>query len=310
MSAVAPTRSAIAIEGVSKRFGRLNAVDNVSFEIRENTIYGLLGRNGAGKTTLMQILTGQIAASAGKIKIFDHQVYENDAVLRDICFIREAQRYPDAFRVAHVLAGGKLLFDRWDDAFASRLVADFDLPLDRPVRKLSRGMLSALGVVVGLASRAPLTLFDEPYLGLDAVARQLFYDRLLADYAEHPRTIVLSTHLIDEVGDLIEHVLLIDHGRLILDEDAEVLRGQAVTLSGPTAAIDDLIARTDELQREQIGAMARVTVRGPLVGADRARAASSGIAFEPVSLQDLVVSLTRRDSVDVERQNGHTEKGK
>ena len=89
------------------------------------------------------------------------------------------------------------------------------------MRKLSRGMLSALGVTVGLAARAPLTFFDEPYLGLDAVARQLFYDRLLADYAEHPRTVVLSTHLIDEVGDLIEHVLLIDRGRLLLDEDAD-----------------------------------------------------------------------------------------
>ncbi|MFX8410510.1 AAA family ATPase, partial [Acinetobacter baumannii] len=82
--------------------------------------------------------------------------------------------------------------------FASRLIADFALPLRRPIKKLSRGQLAAVGVVVGLASRADLTFFDEPYLGLDAVARQIFYDRLLTDYAEHPRTVVLSTHLIDE----------------------------------------------------------------------------------------------------------------
>ena len=154
----------------------------------------------------MQLITGQALPTTGQIKIFNHQVYEHEAVLRDICFIREAQRYPDAFRVHHVLTASRLLFDRWDDAYAQLLVADFELPTGRLVKKLSRGMRSALGVIVGLASRAPLTMFDEPYLGLDAVAQQIFYDRLLADYAEHPRTIVLSTHLVDEVGDLLERV--------------------------------------------------------------------------------------------------------
>jgi ABC-2 type transport system ATP-binding protein len=154
-------------------------------------------------------------------------------------------------------------------------------------------MLSALGVVVGLASRAPLTVFDEPYLGLDAVARQLFYDRLLADYTDHPRTIVLSTHLIDEVSDLIEHVFVLDHGRLIVDAGADELRGRMLRLSGPASAIDDLVDTGTALHRERIGTLARVTVRGPLAGADQARAASLGIALEPVSLQNLVVSLTR-----------------
>src|SRR6201999_3018648 len=114
----------------------------------------------------------------------------------------------------------------WDAGLADMLMADFDLRPDKVIKKLSRGMRSALGITIGLAARAELTLFDEPYAGLDAVARQLFYDRLLADYAEHPRTIVLSTHLIDEIGDLVERVLLLDHGRLVLDEDADVLRGQ------------------------------------------------------------------------------------
>ena len=82
-------------------------------------------------------------------------------------------------------------------------------------------------MIVGLASRAPLTFFDEPYLGLDAVARQIFYDRLLEDFAEHPRTVMLSTHLIDEVANLLEHVIVIDQGRILIDEDAETLRGSA-----------------------------------------------------------------------------------
>jgi ABC-2 type transport system ATP-binding protein len=207
-------------------------------------------------------------------------------------FVKESQRYPDNFRVRDVLLAGRLLFADWDERFARALVDDFNLPLSRQVKKLSRGMLSALGVIIGLAARAPLTLFDEPYLGLDAVSRQLFYDRLLADYAEFPRTIVLSTHLIDEVSDLIEHVLLIERGQLVLDEDAETLRGQVVTLTGPATAVDALSANTDELHRERLGPLTRATVRG-WVEPGQARAA--GVELQPVSLQQLVVRITKAD---------------
>ena len=282
----------VSVQGVSKQFGRVTALDDVSFTLRENTIHGLLGRNGAGKTTLMQILTAQLFASSGTVRVFGEQPYENETVLSEVCFVKESQKYPDTYRVRHALEAARMVFPRWDEQFARSLLDDFQLPPNRRIQKLSRGMLSALGVIIGLASRARLTFFDEPYLGLDAVARQLFYDRLLADYAEHNRTIVLSTHLIDEVSDLIERVLLIDRGRLILDEDAESLRGQVVTVTGPVAAIDQLTAGGDELHRERMGAMARATVRAPFGSAERKLAQELGLNLEPVSLQELVVRMT------------------
>ncbi|MFI5912637.1 ABC transporter ATP-binding protein [Dactylosporangium sp. NPDC051541] len=279
----------VRADGVTKRFRGVTALDGVSFELRRNGIYGLLGRNGAGKTTLMQVLTGQQIASAGSVEIFGGHPYENAAVLGEVAFIKESQRYPDNFRVRDALTAGRLLFRYWDEAFARSLVRDFDLPVKRTVKKLSRGQTSALGVILGLAARAPLTFFDEPYLGLDAVARQLFYDRLLADYAEFPRTIVLSTHLIDEVADLIEHVLLIERGRLVLNESAESLRGQVMTLTGPSTAVDALTANSDELHRERLGNLTRATIRGRIEpGAARA----AGVELQPVSLQQLVVRIT------------------
>lgn len=284
----------VSVQGVSKRFGSVTAVDDVSFDLRRNGIHGLLGRNGAGKTTLMQLLTGQQFASGGTIRVFGADPVENEQVMRQISFIKESQRYPDTFRVRDVLSAGRLLFPAWDEALARSLAADFDLPDRRLVKKLSRGMLSALGVTVGLASRAPLTFFDEPYLGLDATSRQLFYDRLLADYAEFPRTVVLSTHLIDEVSDLIEHVLLIERGRLVLDESAESLRGQVVTLTGPAPAVDALTANVDELHRDRLGGLTRATVRGAVPAA---RAREAGVQVEPVSLQQLVVRITTREAV-------------
>ncbi len=282
----------VTANAVSKRFGDVAALDRVSFGLRENTIYGLLGRNGAGKTTLMQILTGQQSATSGAVEVLGADPYENDAVLARTCFVREAQRYPDDFKVRHVLRAASVLFPHWDDAFAKSLVDEFRLPSSRPMKKLSRGMLSAVGVVIGLASRAPLTFFDEPYLGLDAVARQLFYDRLLADYAEHPRTIVLSTHLIDEVADLVEHVLVLDGGRLIVDEVADRLRGEAMTATGPAAAVQSFAASRTELHRSAIGSMSHSPLRSVLDDRARADAERLGITVEPVSLQQLVVSLT------------------
>ncbi|MBO0984527.1 ABC transporter ATP-binding protein [Rathayibacter sp. SD072] len=281
----------IEVAGLSKHYGSMHAIRDVGFALDENRIHGLLGRNGAGKTTLMSLLTGQEFASSGDIRVFGAAPVENAAVLSRTCFIKESQKYPEDFQVKHVLRSAQWFFEGWDDAFAHELASDFRLPLNRRVKKLSRGQLSAVGVIVGLASRAPLTFFDEPYLGLDAVARQLFYDRLLADFAEHPRTVVLSTHLIDEVSSLLEHVLVLDEGRLVVDSDAEELRGSAATVVGTRSAVDAFTSGREVLSRSGVGGLASATLPR-LDHSGRAQAAAAGLELEPVSLQQLVVQLT------------------
>ncbi|MEJ8281209.1 ABC transporter ATP-binding protein [Pseudonocardia spirodelae] len=285
------SRNVIAMHGVTKRYGDVTALDGVTFALEENRIHGLLGRNGAGKTTAMQILTAQNFATAGTAEIFGERPYENARVLARTCFIRESLRYPDNYRVDHALRAAASVYPHWDAAFAEDLLGEFGLPRKRSCKKLSRGQQSAVGVVIGLASRAPLTFFDEPYLGLDAVARQLFYDRLLADYAEHPRTVVLSTHLIDEVSDLIEHVVLIDAGRVLIDAEAEDLRGRAVTVTGPVEAVERFARGHSELHREQLGGFLRLTLSGAVPSSS-----DGDLRFEPVSLQQLVVRTTQRNA--------------
>lgn len=292
--------AAIEVDGLTRRFGSLAAVDDVSFSVEEGRIYGLLGRNGAGKTTLMQLLTGQDFATSGTIRVFGQTPVENANVLRNVCFIKESQKFPDDFKVKHVLKSAPWFFDDWDADFASRLVADFRLPVDRRIKKLSRGQLSAVGVIIGLASRAPLTFFDEPYLGLDAVARQLFYDRLLEDYSMHPRTVILSTHLIDEVSNLLEHVLVIDDGRIIIDESAEELRGTASAVVGTKAAVEAFTRGRRVLHREAIGAIASATLES-LTGADREAATEAGLELSPVSLQQLIVRKTNSSETEFEQ---------
>jgi ABC-2 type transport system ATP-binding protein len=281
----------VEVTGLTKKFGKFAAVDDVSFDVRANTIYGLLGRNGAGKTTVMQLLTGQQFATDGDIRVFGHSPVENASVLSNICFIKESQSYPEDFKPKHVFASAPWFFEHWDADFAARLIRDFQVPLNRRIKKLSRGQLSAVGVIVGLASRAPLTFFDEPYLGLDAVARQIFYDRLLEDFAEHPRTIILSTHLIDEVSALLEHVIVIDAGHIIIDEDADALRGSASTVSGTRSAVDAFVGARAVLHREGIGGLTSVTV-DRLDDADRKAAQAAGLELGAVSLQQLIVRKT------------------
>jgi ABC-2 type transport system ATP-binding protein len=203
-------------------------------------------------------------------------------------FVREDQSYPD-IRVGNALRAASWFYPNWDASLADSLMADFDLRPNKAIKRLSRGMRSALGIVIGLAARAEVTLFDEPYTGLDAVARQIFYDRLLADYAECPRTILLSTHLIDEAAALFETVVVIDRGRVVLEAAADSLRGVATTVSGPALAVDEFTAGRTVWDRRRLGSQASVVTVGQLDEASRARARSLGLDLVPLTLQQLVV---------------------
>jgi ABC-2 type transport system ATP-binding protein len=288
---------AISVAGLTRSYRGQLALDHVSFDVAAESITGLLGRNGVGKTTLLRILTGQEFPSAGSVRIFGADPKENDQVLRRMVLIREDQAYPD-IKVRHALRVASWCYPNWSAELAGRLLADFALPQDRAVKKLSRGMRSALGIVIGLAARAEVTLFDEPYAGLDAVARQLFYDWLLADYAEHPRTVLLSTHLIDEASALLERVLVLDQGRIALDAAADDLRGVATTVSGPVLAVDEFTAGHQVWDRRQIASQASVVMVGPLNETDRLRARSLRLDLEPLTLQQLVIHAAGRPGAD------------
>jgi len=282
----------IEVTNLARHFGKVQAVADVTFSVEEYSICGLLGRNGAGKSTLMRLITGQEFASSGEIRVFGESPVENAGVLARTCFVRESQIYPENFRGKHVIQAASHLFPLWDEELAGRLVDEFRVPLDRRMKKMSRGQRSAVGVIVGLASRAELTLLDEPYAGLDAVARELFYDALLADYSANPRTIVLSTHLIDEASRLLDHVLVVDNGSLLMNAAADDLRGTAVTLVGGHAAVERFASGRTVVGWDSVGGISSVTLTG-LSDADRANAEAAGLEVAPVSLQQLIVSRTR-----------------
>ncbi|HIY67287.1 MAG TPA: ABC transporter ATP-binding protein [Candidatus Agrococcus pullicola] len=282
----------IQTKNVSKRYKAVAAVDELSVEFEQHRIHGLLGRNGAGKTTLMQLLTGQLFATGGQISVFGEEPVENADVLRRVCFIQEGQVYPDGFTPEHVLTVARGIHSGWDEETARHLVDVFELPTDRKIKKLSRGQLSAIGIIVGIASRAELTFFDEPYLGLDAVARKNFYDELLRDFSEHPRTIVISSHHIDEIAPLLETVTVIDNGKLLMRHEVEELADAASSFSGTRTAIDEFAEYVEVLERTDVGGLSTIVVRGQVPRPLLERASELKLERQPASLQDLFVALT------------------
>ena len=281
---------AIETRGLTRRYKDTTALDDVSLQIKANTITGLLGRNGAGKTTFMSLATAQDRPTSGEVFIEGQTPFERAHVLERMCFLRDNQRYPDDYALKHALRAARIFYPNWDQAYADELVRLFRIPRKTVVKKFSRGQFSALGIVLGLASRAPITFFDEPYLGLDATARGYFYDALLRDFQQHPRTIVLSTHLIDEVDRLLERVVILNAGRVVHDAEVEELRGAAHQVAGRASAVEAYCADRQVLSTHRVGGLATAVIEGSVTPDDQRELALADLELSPVSLQQLVAA--------------------
>jgi ABC-2 type transport system ATP-binding protein len=282
----------VDVQGLTVRYGAVTAIDDMSFSLSGNKIYGLLGRNGSGKTSLMSALAG-FRRPIGSVRIDGEPVFENAGVVRDVCLVRHA---PDAAdkgdRVSHVLEYGAAWRDTWDNAYALELAELFKIGLKSKVGDLSLGQRSAVGAVIGLASRSPLTMLDESHLGMDTPTRYAFYDALLNDFMRQPRTIIISTHLIEELASLLEEVLIIDNGRLVLQEEADVLRSRGTEVTGPADDVDAFTAGMTVLSEKSLGRTKSAMVYGALDDAALIRARQLGLELGPIALQDLFVHLT------------------
>jgi ABC-2 type transport system ATP-binding protein len=285
----------IEIQNLTVRFpGDVTAIDDLTLKLEGGKIYGLLGRNGSGKTTLMSLIAAFRRVTEGTILVDGQVPFENEELTQQICLVRDSgDVVVDGDSVKGILRRARRFRPAWDEEFAQRLLDTFQLPSNRGVAKLSRGQRSALGITVGLASRAPLTMLDEAYLGMDAPSRYAFYDILLEDYIEHPRTIILSTHLIEEVGRLFEQVVIIDRGRLVVHDDTDTLRMRGAAVVGPAVAVDDFTTGMTILGEQRLGGTKSVTVYGEIDADARAVAADWGLELSPVALQDLFVHLTK-----------------
>ncbi len=281
---------------IVKTYGKKEVLHNIDLEIEPGKIYGLIGRNGAGKTTLMSILTAQNPASSGTVTYNGMPVWENQEALDHLCFSRELNplvgwgsnnlRAKDYFKTAATF------YPKWDKELAKRLIKDFELNVKKRVNKMSKGMMSMVTIIIALASKADITILDEPVAGLDVVARDSFYKALLADYAETGRTFIISTHIIEEAADLFEETIILKDGSLLLKENTQDLLDRAFHVSGKAEDVDAATAGLHTYHPESFGRSKGVTVLGE---PGQEIAAGYDVSIQPVSLQNLFVALCGKE---------------
>ncbi|AQU78513.1 MULTISPECIES: ABC transporter ATP-binding protein [Planococcus] len=282
----------VNLSNVTVTFGKFEALKNISLTLEPGKIHGLIGRNGAGKTTLLSLVAAFREPTQGQVEIDGEPVFENPNKMQQIAFLYEKNYSEEDDKIPVILEFSKRYRPNYDEKYANYLLQRFHLPLDKPISKLSKGMQSALTVVIGLASRSPLTIFDEVYLGMDAPTREIFYQEILADQETHPRTFILSTHLISEMEYLFDQIVILDQGRLILNDDYESISAQGVSITGATDQVDAFVSDRKILNEQKLGTTKSVMFYGTISEQERLTAQKQGLEVGPLSLQDLFIHLT------------------
>lgn len=289
--------SQLVCENISKQYKKKEVLHDINLTIEQGKIYGLVGRNGAGKTTLLSIMTAQNPATRGTVTCDGMPVWENQKALDHLCFSRELNTLsvlgPNTIKVREYLQMARTYYPNWDREMEQRLVAQFELNTKKKISKLSKGMLSMVTIIVALASKADITILDEPVAGLDVVARDDFYRLLLEEHEATGRTFIVSTHIIEEAANVFEQVIFLKDGEILLKEDTQELLDRAVHVSGLAEDVDNACAGLEIHHVEQMGRSKGVTV---LLAPGEQIADGYDVTVQPVSLQNLFVALCGREA--------------
>jgi ABC-2 type transport system ATP-binding protein len=215
----------ISVSQLTRRFGTTTAVDSVSLSLPRGAVYGLVGANGAGKTTLIRHILGLLRAESGSVRVFGlDPVADPVAVLSRIGYLSEENDLPAWMRVDELMRYTSAFYPKWDDAYAEELRRAFALDPAAKVKELSRGQRARAGLLIALAHRPELLVLDEPSSGLDPIVRRDILGAVIRTIADQGRTVLFSSHLLDEVEEVADHVTMINHGRIVLSAPLEAIK--------------------------------------------------------------------------------------
>lgn len=219
------SESVIHISQLTRRFGVKTALDSVSLSLPRGAVYGLVGANGAGKTTLIRHILGLLRAEAGSVRIFGlDPVADPVVVLSRIGYLSEENDLPGWMRVDELIRYSRAFYPDWDEAYAEELRRSFALDLAAKIRTLSKGQKARAGLLVALAHRPELLVLDEPSSGLDPIVRRDILGAVIRTIADEGRTVLFSSHLLEEVEEVADHVTMISDGRIVLSATLDEIR--------------------------------------------------------------------------------------
>lgn len=236
------TEFVVEAKGLAKSFGDFHALKHVDFKMPLGRIIGVIGANGAGKTTLLNAVLG-LTTYEGELKVLGHNpATERDALMQDVCFIADIATLPKWMKVSEVLDFVEEVHPKFDRKKAMTFLDRTNVPQNRKVRALSKGMTVQLHLAVVMSIEAKLLVLDEPTLGLDIIFRKQFYQSLLEEYFDEERTIVITTHQVEEIENILTDVMFIKDGEIVLESDMEELTQQFIEVMVDKGKEDEAMA--------------------------------------------------------------------
>jgi ABC-2 type transport system ATP-binding protein len=288
----------IEARNLRKSFGTTVALDGVNFSVAEGRILGMIGPNGAGKTTALNAILG-LTPYQGELRVLGRNPWtERDQLMRDVCFISDVAILPRWIRVSQALDYVAGVHPRFDRAKAEAFLARTTIGRDRKVKHLSKGMVAQLHLALVMAIDAKLLVLDEPTLGLDILFRKQFYDSLLNDYFDRNRTIVVTTHQVEELQNVLTDLMFMDRGRVVLDCSMEELESRYVELTVNPAQVAAARTLKPIYEREVLG-RSILLFDLTAIRIDRQHLAALGEARTP-SIADLFVAVVGKHAAEAQ----------
>lgn len=291
-------KNLISAQSLTKKFRNCTALEDVSFNIDTPCIVGLIGNNGAGKTTLLKLLSGNYTPTNGTANVLDNNAL--DIMSRENCIlIDDTVSYPFHFRLKDVLKEMPDNFKNWDAKKADMLMQHYDLPFDRNYSKLSKGMKSIFNTIVALSANAPITLLDEPTSGMDVGARNDFYKIVLNEFIANPRLIIISSHLIGEMENILSEAIILKASKLIFSGDVNELTRKGYRLQGNKADISPLLADAQIFEEISVFGKTQYALMCEYAESDLEYMTQHGIDHQQLSLNDICVYLCNTNRGDL-----------
>ncbi len=275
----------IKLKNVNKRYKKLYALKNFNLNISENGIYCLLGLNGAGKTTLMKTIAGYQNATNGDV-IVEGKHISTSSVTTPVTYIKSFSKHFN-MPVKKLIDLASHVNTEFDKDFAIKMMKKFELDEEKRFNKLSLGMKTMMSTIFSLASNKKIILLDEPVLGLDAIMRENFYELLQESYNTHPRIIIISTHLIEEISKSVQKLIIINNGQVIFFDETDVIDEKAYMVSGTK---DEVSKSTEGLNI--INTVDTAAFRTNYIF-DRRIESEKDIKIQNMSLQDFFINLIK-----------------
>lgn len=278
--------SELIIENVTKKYGKNLVLDDVSMKLMQGHCYGLLGRNGAGKSTLINIIMQRCPRKGGKVLLDGKPVDNNDKLLSRMFCMSDSAVYPPEFKLKTIFSITAAMYPPFDMGYAKKLADLFGLDLKKRVGKLSTGYNTIYKVILALASNADFIFLDEPVLGIDVNQRETFYRELARKMSESGSCFVVSTHIIEEMQNLIDTVIILHKGKILLCDETENLMTAYTSVTGKAELVNSFTADKEVIGCESMSLFKTALIKG--VPDD----IPEGLTSETVNLQKLFYFLT------------------